>query len=68
MGGRRVDKPKLNYRFHVTDTPEKLIKELLPVCVEANKKKVEDGLRNDEINTSPESENDSKPFEVRRKK
>ncbi len=68
MGGRRVDKSKLNYRFHVTATPEKLLKELLLVCVEANKKKVEDGLKDDEINTSSEGENDSKPNEVRRKK
>ena len=64
-----MDKPKLNYRFHVTATPEKLIKELLLVCVEANKKKVEDGLKDDEINTSPESESESShPIEVRRKK
>ncbi len=67
MGGRRVDKPKLNYRFHVTATPEKLIKELLLVCVEANKKKVEDGLK-EEIKALSEGENDSKPIKVRRKK
>lgn len=64
-----MDKPKLNYRFHVTATPEKLIKELLLVCVEANKKKVEDGLKDDEINTSSEEENESsQPIKVRRKK
>lgn len=64
-----MDKPKLNYRFHVTTTPEKLIKELLLVCVEANKKKVEDGLKDDEINTSSEEENESsQPIKVRRKK
>ena len=64
-----MDKPKLNYRFHVTATPEKLIKELLLVCVEANKKKVEDGLKDDEINASSEEENDSsQPNEVRREK
>ena len=63
-----MDKPKLDYRFHVTATPEKLINELLLVCVEANKKKVEDGLKDDEINTSSEGENDSKPIKVRRKK
>ena len=61
-----MDKPKLNYRFHVTATPEKLIKELLLVCVEANKKKVEDGLKDESLDS--EGENDSKPFEVRRKK
>ena len=61
-----MDKPKLNYRFHVTATPEKLIKELLLVCVEANKKKVEDGLKDESL--SSEGENDSKPIEVRRKK
>ena len=64
-----MDKPKLNYRFHVTATPEKLIKELLLVCVEANKKKVEDGLRDDEINALSEGENKSSQLiEVRRKK
>ena len=64
-----MDKPKLNYRFHVTATPEKLIKELLLVCVEANKKKVEDGLKEDEINTSSGEENcSSQSIEVRRKK
>lgn len=62
-----MDKPKLNYRFHVTATPEKLIKELLLVCVEANKKKVEDGLK-EEIKALSEGENDSKPIKVRRKK
>ena len=67
MGGRRVDKPKLNYRFHVTATPEKLIKELLLVCVEANKKKVEDGLK-EEIKASSGGENDSNAIEVQRKK
>ena len=66
MGGRRVDKPKLNYRFHVTATPEKLVKELLLVCVEANKKKVEDGLKDGSL--ASEGENDSKPIEVRREK
>ena len=61
-----MDKPKLNYRFHVTATPEKLIKELLLVCVEANKKKVEDGLKDESL--AFEGENDSKPIKVRRKK
>ena len=67
MGGRRLDKPKLNYRFHVTATPEKLIKELLLVCVEANKKKVEDGLK-DESLASEEENGSTQPIEVRRKK
>ena len=62
-----MDKPKLNYRFHVTATPEKLIKELLLVCVEANKKKVEDGLKDESL--ASEEENDTtQPIEVRRKK
>ena len=62
-----MDKPKLNYRFHVTATPEKLIKELLLVCVEANKKKVEDGLEDESL--ASEEENDTtQPIEVRRKK
>ena len=62
-----MDKPKLNYRFHVTATPEKLIKELLLVCVEANKKKVEDGLK-DESLASEEENGSTQPIEVRREK
>lgn len=62
-----MDKPKLHYRFHVTATPEKLIKELLLVCVEANKKKVEDGLK-DESLASEEENGSTQPIEVRRKK
>ena len=62
-----MDKPKLNYRFHVTATPEKLLKELLLVCVEANKKKVEDGLRDESLDSEGENES-SQPIKVRRKK
>ena len=62
-----MDKPKLNYRFHVTATPEKLIKELLLVCVEANKKKVEDGLRDESLDSEDEYKS-SQPIKVRRKK
>lgn len=50
-----MNRPKLNYRFHVADDPEKLTKELLLVCIEANRKKVENALK-DEAVVTPEEE------------
>ncbi len=44
-GGRKLDKPKLNIRFHNPNTPEELTKILWRVCVDANMKKVESALR-----------------------
>ncbi len=40
-----MDKPKLHYRFHCAATPEKLAKEILRICIEADKGKVEKALR-----------------------
>jgi len=40
-GGRKLDKPKLNFRFHNPNTPEELTKILLRVCIDANMKKIE---------------------------
>ena len=44
-GGRKLDKPKLNFRFHNPNTPEELTKILLRVCIDANMKKVEQIIR-----------------------
>ena len=44
-GGRKLDKPKLNFRFHNPNTPEELTKILLRVCIDANMKKVEHIIR-----------------------
>lgn len=62
VGGRRVDKPKLNYRFHNSNTPEELTKVLLRICVEANMKKVEAAIKqaiDDNYRRSAEDENRS---------
>lgn len=40
-----MDKPELNYRFHHAASPEKMAKEILRVCIEAGKEKVERALR-----------------------
>lgn len=45
QGGRKLDKPKLNFRFHNPNTPEELTKILLRVCIDANMKKVEQVIR-----------------------
>lgn len=44
-GGRRLDKPKLNYRFHNENTPEALARVLLRICIDANMDKVESALK-----------------------
>lgn len=44
-GGRRLDKPKLNYRFHNENTPEALARVLLRICIDANMDKVESVLK-----------------------
>jgi len=45
VGGRRVDKPKLNFRFHNQNDAEELTRVLLRVCVCANMKKVEAAIK-----------------------
>lgn len=47
-GGRRVDKPKLNYRFHNSNSPEALTRLLLRVCIDANMERVNRAI-SDEI-------------------
>ena len=44
-GGRRMDKPKLNFRFHGPDSSEALTRALLRICIDANRKKVENVMR-----------------------
>ena len=40
-----MDKPKLNYRFHHEESPEKLAKAIIRICIEANMKRVENAIR-----------------------
>ena len=42
-----MDKLKLNFRFHNPNTPEELTKILLRVCIDANKNKVEQIIRDE---------------------
>ena len=44
-GESRLKKRKLNYRFHNANEPELFLKLLLEVLIEANRKKVEDAIR-----------------------
>lgn len=44
-GEGRLKKRKLNYRFHNANEPELFLKLLLEVLIEANRKKVEDAIR-----------------------
>lgn len=43
-GRCRLDKRKLNYRFHNPNQPEVLERELLQICIGANMKKVESAI------------------------
>lgn len=47
-GGRRMDKPKLNFSFHNSNSPEALTRLLIRVCIDANMEKAERAI-NDEI-------------------
>lgn len=47
-GGRRMDKPKLNFRFHNSNSPEALTRLLIRVCIDANMEKAERAI-NEEI-------------------
>ncbi len=47
-GGRRMNKPKLNFRFHNSNSPEDLTRLLISVCIDANMEKAERAI-NDEI-------------------
>ena len=44
-GGRKLDKPKLNFRLHNPNMSEDLTIMLLRVCIDANIKKVEQIVR-----------------------
>ena len=44
-GWCRLDKRKLNYRFHNPNPPEALGRELLQICIGANMKKVESAVK-----------------------
>ena len=44
-GGRRLDKPKLNFRFHNGNTPEALARVLLDICIDANMERIEAAIK-----------------------
>ena len=44
-GGRRLDKPKLNFRFHDGNTPEALARVLLDICIDANMERIEAAIK-----------------------
>lgn len=44
-GGRRMGKPKLNFRFHGSDSTEALTRQILRVCIDANMKRIEQIMR-----------------------
>ena len=48
-GGRSMDKPKLNFRFHGSDSPEALTRQLLRVCIDANMNRVERIMREEAV-------------------
>lgn len=51
-----MDKPKLNFRFHNSNTPENLARMLLRVCIDCNMEKVEKAIR-EEIAIATDEEN-----------
>ncbi len=52
-----MDKPKLNYRFHHTESPEKLAKVLIRICIEANMTRVDNAIREELACALDEEEN-----------
>lgn len=56
----KMDKPKLNYRFHNLCSQETLTRTLLRVCIDANMKRVEEIIKDEALMVLDESENQSK--------
>lgn len=56
----KMDKPKLNYRFHNSCSRETLTRTLLRVCIDANMKRVEDIIKEEALMALDESENQLK--------
>lgn len=55
-----MDKPKLNFRFHNSNSAESLTRALLRVCIDANMERVEQLIREEAMMELDESENQSK--------
>ena len=55
-----MDKPKLNFRFHSSNSAESLTRALLRVCIDANMERVESIIREEAIATLDESESNRK--------
>lgn len=52
-----MDKPKLNFRFHNSNSVESLTRTLLHVCIDANMERVEQLIREEAMMELEESEN-----------
>lgn len=55
-----MDKPKLNFRFHNSNSTESLTRALLRVCVEANMERVDRIIKEEAMAALDEGENLSK--------
>lgn len=55
-----MDKPKLNFRFHNSNSTESLARALLRVCIDANMERVETIIREEAMAALDERENQSK--------
>ena len=55
-----MDKPKLNFRFHNSNSAESFTRVLLRVCIDANMERVERIIREEAMASLDESENQSK--------
>lgn len=55
-----MDKPKLNFRFHNSNSTESLARVLLRVCVEANMERVDRIIKEEAMAALDEGENLSK--------
>ena len=55
-----MDKPKLNFRFHNSNSAESIARALLRVCIDANMERVERIIKEEAMAALDEGENQSK--------
>ena len=55
-----MDKPKLNFRFHNSNSTESLARALLRVCIDANVERVDRIIKEEAMVALDEVENQSK--------
>lgn len=55
-----MDKPKLNFRFHNSNSAESLTRALLRVCIDANMERVERIIKEEAMAALDERKNQSK--------